>query len=351
MLQGKAAAVSFESEIGVNAITPNGADALAEEHHLSFIQTEMFARSIPQKDAKLVPSVAGEPADESSSLAAELSCDINLFEANGAVEIDSVGELALRDEYGGKVIEESVRTQEAESTQEACTVVVRYVLQLLILALIADGLTRWRTAKNVARRRSSQKTSVAEQSQKCPALVSAVLKADYKKIETLLEKNATCVNTADVWGCTALHVAALQSCPNGKRLASLLLQQGARVDARDCCEETPLHAAARKGTTDVCEVLLAFGAEIDSPNIQEKTPLVVAAQEGRQDMCTFLMGHGASVGILPQEDFAALPMFLHEMLKESPAASASFASEQSDGSDGMQRDSTQSENQSMGDWL
>jgi hypothetical protein len=58
-------------------------------------------------------------------------------------------------------------------------------------------------------------------------------------------------------------------------VAELLLQRGARVDARDADGDTPLHDAARWACIETMRRLLDRGAEVDARNDDELTPLMV----------------------------------------------------------------------------
>lgn len=117
-----------------------------------------------------------------------------------------------------------------------------------------------------------------------------------------------CITAQDVWGCTALHVAAFHGC---RALAEALLACGAVVDAKEDEGETPLHLAARAGSVAVCDVLLARGAEPSPLNQHGLTPLLVAAHAGKREVCELLLKHGGSTGGCMEED---LPPLLASLL-------------------------------------
>jgi hypothetical protein len=208
-----------------------------------------------------------------------------------------------------------------------------YGSQAAFLAIAADCV--FRGARKTVGMFSSTETSVAMRSHFCRDLANATLATDLQQVEELLQSknDAVGVDMTDVWGCTALHVAAPLADSKGRQIASLILQNGAEVDARDMCEETPLHMAARRGTPEMCSLLIAFGAQIDAVNIENKTPLVIAAQEGREDMCVFLLSRGASVGGLPEDDVARLPLFFTDLLEQQAIASAACAERNNVGDD------------------
>jgi hypothetical protein len=80
---------------------------------------------------------------------------------------------------------------------------------------------------------------------------------------------------------TALHRAAAGRCgfldgdpAAAAAVTELLLQRGARVDARDCDGETPLHCASRYWCLASMRLLLDHGAEVDACDGQGRTPLM-----------------------------------------------------------------------------
>ena len=57
----------------------------------------------------------------------------------------------------------------------------------------------------------------------------------------------------------------------------LLLDMGAKIDARTVDGWTPLHSAANWGNADVAAILLRYGADINSQTNGLQTPLHLAA--------------------------------------------------------------------------
>jgi hypothetical protein len=79
-------------------------------------------------------------------------------------------------------------------------------------------------------------------------------------------------------------------------LARLLMAAGA--DPAIGGKRSPLHSAAKKGSTEVCTALLRAGAPIDGPNgVDEQTAIGEAAHDGRIDVVLLLLRHGAQVGL------------------------------------------------------
>jgi len=141
-------------------------------------------------------------------------------------------------------------------------------------------------------------------------LIEAAHIGDEKTWRQLLLQAPSIVLTEDIWGCTALHVAAQEGFT---ALMQDLIQHGAAVDATDIQAETPLHVAARAGQQDAIKVLLDTGAHIDAVSEEGHTPLLVAAHANKADACELLLDFGATVGeqSLSEEE---LPRLLEQLL-------------------------------------
>ena len=92
-----------------------------------------------------------------------------------------------------------------------------------------------------------------------PLLCLAAINGRCRVLRLLLDHGAAVGGADDRYGETALHVAA--ACGH-RDAAALLLDRGARVDARARNGSTPLHKAAFDGGTDVLRLLLSRGADL-----------------------------------------------------------------------------------------
>jgi len=100
-------------------------------------------------------------------------------------------------------------------------------------------------------------------------------------------------------GETALHYTAARANSTEAqrvRFAGMLLDHGARVDARDdLLRSTPLGWACRWGRTELVRLLIARGARVDEPEAEVwATPLAWAAKMGHAEIAELLRGRGAA---------------------------------------------------------
>jgi ankyrin repeat protein len=106
-------------------------------------------------------------------------------------------------------------------------------------------------------------------------LFKAIRIGNIQTVQQLLDEGYS-VNTVDLYGRTALHIAAESG---QKDTISLLLDFGARIDVLDGVQRTVLQGAATNGNTDAVKLLLDRGASIDDTDTTQ---------------------HGASLGFLFQ---------------------------------------------------
>lgn len=115
---------------------------------------------------------------------------------------------------------------------------------------------------------------------------------------SLLLANGASVNATDHRGRTPLHVAC-ESCHNDSRgggdsdVALLeciehLLSSGALEDARDAKGQTPLHLSALAGNLSAAQALLAAGATVVADDAGN-SPLHLAAAQGNSDILQLLV--------------------------------------------------------------
>ena len=69
---------------------------------------------------------------------------------------------------------------------------------------------------------------------------------------------------------------------------------------------TPLHYCAWEGHTDVCALLVELGARVNARAANGATPLMMASQQGRPDTVRWLLDHGADPGLRSDVNATAL---------------------------------------------
>lgn len=164
-------------------------------------------------------------------------------------------------------------------------------------------------------------------------LFVATQAGSYSSVQVLLSAGAD-VKAASVWGSTSLHKAAMvgqaeiadlliaagadvHSLANGyggtplhmavkdprdcdaesdrAGVGQLLISRGAKVDARDEHEQTPLHKASREDDALMADLLLRAGGD---PNVTEengRTPLHLTPIRGSVAVTRWLLQNGANV--------------------------------------------------------
>ncbi|KAK8398591.1 hypothetical protein O3P69_004023 [Scylla paramamosain] len=112
------------------------------------------------------------------------------------------------------------------------------------------------------------------------------------------------LDSKDTEDCTPLHTAIKQE---AVECANYLLEQGASPTKVCKGGMTPLHLAADKGYTSVCEKLLANSlVHVSQENCKKATPLHLAAMHGSVDVCQMLLRKGARVTAVDENGRSAL---------------------------------------------
>jgi uncharacterized protein len=121
--------------------------------------------------------------------------------------------------------------------------------------------------------------------------VDAVKSADRATVLALIEQHAD-VNEPEADGTTALAWAARM---DDVDLAGRLLRAGAKVDAANRYDVTPLYLACVNGSAPMIERLLKAGADPNSVWTEGETPLMTVARTGNAEAAKVLLTHGAQV--------------------------------------------------------
>ena len=131
-------------------------------------------------------------------------------------------------------------------------------------------------------------------------LHSAVLYEDIEMVQILLKYKAD-VNRSN-GSSTPLHYASQglqleEGCSidslSLSKIARLLLEHGADVNARNYRRSTPLHIAVEDGRVEVVQVLLEYGADVGAEDENGRTALQVVSNKRRDEIVKLLSEHGA----------------------------------------------------------
>lgn len=128
----------------------------------------------------------------------------------------------------------------------------------------------------------------------------AIAEEKFKVVELLINNGAD-VNQTDTLGRTPLHNVST------KEIAELLITHGAKVDAQELSDEkvTPLfHATARHKS--VAEVLINHGANVNQKSTSGDTPLILAVRGGNKELVDLLIERGADINYVASDGESAL---------------------------------------------
>lgn len=118
-------------------------------------------------------------------------------------------------------------------------------------------------------------------------LCDAASKGYVVEVQKLLREHPKLVNRpgSDEMASTPLHVAVSN---NRFEVASVLLEKGADINARNKHGLTPLHLAARNGNTELAQMLLSRNARKDIRDYWGQSALMYATKEGHPDIAKLL---------------------------------------------------------------
>lgn len=129
-----------------------------------------------------------------------------------------------------------------------------------------------------------------------PEFHYAALLGKTELLQKLLSTGNTILASIDLYGRTALHIAAshdvykslevlCRSCSKGKKI----------LDQKDNYGYTALHYAVQGANTYSAKLLLDSGCDVNPSQFSQYTPLHLAASYGYPELVAVLCNHGANV--------------------------------------------------------
>ena len=127
-----------------------------------------------------------------------------------------------------------------------------------------------------------------------PEFHHAALLGKTDKLGELLSRDITISASVDMYGRTALHVAASHGVYNSLRLLCINCTKET-LDVSDCYRFTALHYAVQGANTYCAKLLLESGCDVNPTQYTLYTPLHLAALHGYPELVAVLCRYGANV--------------------------------------------------------
>lgn len=145
------------------------------------------------------------------------------------------------------------------------------------------------------------------------AFFLAVVKNQGDEVSAMLKKNKKLVKSLNPTGNTPLMVASNTGHP---KIVTILLENGADVNAKTIMGRTALHMAAGQNRMEVVKILLAKRADVNARNENLGTPLHAAAVGQHPEMVTYLLDHGAELNAKTKLDITPVIVALAKGYKD-----------------------------------
>ena len=127
-----------------------------------------------------------------------------------------------------------------------------------------------------------------------PHFHHAALVGKTDELLKLLSQDNTVFSSVDIYGRTALHVAASHGMYNSLKVLCKHCSKQA-LDHADCYRFTALHYAVQGANTYCAKLLLESGCDVNPTQYTLYTPLHLAALYGFPELVVLLCKHGANV--------------------------------------------------------
>ena len=138
-------------------------------------------------------------------------------------------------------------------------------------------------------------------------LFEAAAAGKIDRLRALLDEQSGGVNDFSPDGFQALGLAAFFG---QDAAAELLLARGAEVNtpSRNRMSVCPLHSAVAARRLRIASLLIEHGADVNAAQSDEFTPLMGAAQNGQTEMIELLLAHGARADVARANGQTALDL-------------------------------------------
>ncbi len=90
------------------------------------------------------------------------------------------------------------------------------------------------------------------------------------------------------------------------RTALVLIEKGAKIDARDMNSNKLLALALENDRRDVAQLLITKGADVNTTDLAGNSPLILAVKSGFDDIVTSLISRGANLAYKDTDGKTAL---------------------------------------------
>ena len=134
-------------------------------------------------------------------------------------------------------------------------------------------------------------------------LQDAILEGDSRRALELARKSKDFDRPDAKSHCTPLYWAAVRG---QTEVAKVLIDRGARIDARTPQARTPLMGACEAGDSDLCRLLVEKGADVRAVDIDGITPLLLGSAAAELPIVRLLLEAGAGADGDPRAQFTPL---------------------------------------------
>ena len=107
-------------------------------------------------------------------------------------------------------------------------------------------------------------------------------------------------------GDTPLHIAPRATAVEGSNNVTTLIRYGADVNSQNFSRRTPLHSAARAGAVYCVRVLLQHGAKVEAKDVRGETALMVAEDTMFSGRCRIMSHYKETVALLREREVVLL---------------------------------------------